>query len=267
VSELPEGWLEVNIFDLCRPKQWKTISIKYLTNSGYIVYGANGEIGFYKEFTHEDPTLMITCRGATCGNIHVSKPYSYINGNAMALDYLKQEVCHLNYLKFYLMQRGFDDIISGSAQPQITQQGLQKVFVPLAPLNEQKRIADKLDRLLARVDACREKCDRIPPILKRFRQSVLAAATSGQLTEDWRDLQSKTTATQIVSLKDVALNFNYGTSAKSSRTGSIPVLRMGNIQDGRLDWNDLVFTSDADEIEKYKYFPEMYYLIEQIALN
>lgn len=59
--------------------------------------------------------------------------------------------------------------------------------VPLAPLNEQKRIADKLDRLLAKVDACRERCDRIPLILKRFRQSVLAAATSGELTEDWRE--------------------------------------------------------------------------------
>ena len=46
------------------------------------------------------------------------------------------------------------------------------------PLNEQKRIADKLDAFLARVDACRERLDRVPAILKRFRQSVLAAATS-----------------------------------------------------------------------------------------
>jgi type I restriction enzyme S subunit len=58
--------------------------------------------------------------------------------------------------------------------------------IPLAPLNEQKRIADKLDAVLARVDACRDRLDHIPDILKRFRQSVLAAATSGALTEDWR---------------------------------------------------------------------------------
>ena len=54
------------------------------------------------------------------------------------------------------------------------------------PSNEQKRIADKLDAVLARVDACRERLDRVPDILKRFRQAVLAAATSGKLTEDWR---------------------------------------------------------------------------------
>jgi type I restriction enzyme S subunit len=59
--------------------------------------------------------------------------------------------------------------------------------IPLAPLNEQKRIADKLDAVLARVDACRARLDRVPAILKRFRQSVLAAATSGKLTEEWRE--------------------------------------------------------------------------------
>lgn len=58
--------------------------------------------------------------------------------------------------------------------------------ISLAPLNEQKRIADKLDALLARVDACRDRLDRIPVILKRFRQSVLSTAISGKLTEDWR---------------------------------------------------------------------------------
>ncbi|WP_080968952.1 restriction endonuclease subunit S [Chromobacterium violaceum] len=63
---------------------------------------------------------------------------------------------------------------------------LSSIEIPLAPLAEQKRIADKLDSVLARVDACRERLARVQPLLKRFRQSVLAAATSGRLTEDWR---------------------------------------------------------------------------------
>lgn len=58
--------------------------------------------------------------------------------------------------------------------------------IPLAPLREQQRIADKLDTVLARVDACRDRLHRIDPLIERFRQSVLAAATSGRLTEDWR---------------------------------------------------------------------------------
>lgn len=63
---------------------------------------------------------------------------------------------------------------------------IRELEIPLAPLPEQKRIADKLDTVLARVDACRDRLDRLPALLKRFRQSILAAATSGRLTQDIR---------------------------------------------------------------------------------
>lgn len=53
-------------------------------------------------------------------------------------------------------------------------------------------------------------------------------------------------------LGDVAYGFQYGTSSKSNKSGDVPVLRMGNIQSGEVDWNDLVYSSDAVEIEKYK---------------
>lgn len=69
--------------------------------------------------------------------------------------------------------------------------------LPLPPLAEQKLIADKLDTLLAQVETTKARLERIPHILKRFRQSVLAAAVSGKLTAEWRgsldldDIQSQ----------------------------------------------------------------------------
>jgi type I restriction enzyme S subunit len=62
-----------------------------------------------------------------------------------------------------------------------------KIEVPVAPLNEQIRIANKLDSILAKVDKAQARLNKIPAILKRFRQSVLAAATSGELTKEWRE--------------------------------------------------------------------------------
>lgn len=53
-------------------------------------------------------------------------------------------------------------------------------------------------------------------------------------------------------LVDIAFGFQYGTSSKSLKVGDVPVLRMGNIQTGALDWTDLVYSSDKDEIEKYR---------------
>ncbi len=63
---------------------------------------------------------------------------------------------------------------------------LRELEVPVPPINEQRRIVAKLEALLAKVDASRKRLERIPVILKRFRQAVLAAACDGRLTEDWR---------------------------------------------------------------------------------
>ena len=53
-------------------------------------------------------------------------------------------------------------------------------------------------------------------------------------------------------LNKIAIDFAYGTSSKSSPSGAMPVLRMGNIQNGKLDWNGLVYTDNEDDIKKYQ---------------
>lgn len=63
----------------------------------------------------------------------------------------------------------------------------ESLLLPLAPLNEQRRIAAKLDTTLAAVEACRQRLDGVAAILKRFRQAVLAEATTGELTREWRE--------------------------------------------------------------------------------
>ncbi|MEQ3762955.1 MAG: restriction endonuclease subunit S [Alcanivorax sp.] len=60
------------------------------------------------------------------------------------------------------------------------------IAIPIPLLAEQKIIAEKLDILLAQVETTKARLERIPEILKTFRQSVLAAAVSGKLTEEWR---------------------------------------------------------------------------------
>ncbi len=83
--------------------------------------------------------------------------------------------------------RAMSDVVQGALYPAVRTKDVRGFVAPLAPAPEQTRIADKLDVLLKRVDACRERLDRVPGILKRFRQSVLAAATSGELTREWRE--------------------------------------------------------------------------------
>ena len=122
---------------ICRPKQWPTIPTKDFTDDGYLVYGANGIIGHYSQYNHEHSTILMACRGASCGAINISQPKSYITGNAMCMDDIDDNVL-FDFLAYFLSNYDYKTIITGGAQPQITVTNLQKVMVPIAPKSQQE---------------------------------------------------------------------------------------------------------------------------------
>nr|WP_257737095.1 restriction endonuclease subunit S [Dermabacter vaginalis] len=142
----------VKLGEISSPKQWRSLPKSAMTATGYPVYGANGRIGWYSEYTHEHPVIAIGCRGSI-GSVHLSEPRSYITSNAMALDSLRTDLVDRNFLLRFLSWRGFRDVTSGSSQPQLTRQNIVKIDVPLPTLTEQRRIAAILDK----ADAIRTK--------------------------------------------------------------------------------------------------------------
>lgn len=94
------------------------------------------------------------------------------------------------FLKTPQYWRAIADETAGIAIPNVNASKLKRLEMPLPPLAEQKRIVAKVEQLLARVNAARERLAKVPAILKRFRQSILAAACSGRLTADWRNENS-----------------------------------------------------------------------------
>ncbi|WP_347330012.1 restriction endonuclease subunit S [Marinimicrobium locisalis] len=105
-----------------------------------------------------------------------------------------------------------------------TKDGMAAPFA-LAPLAEQIVIADKLDTLLAQVEATKARLERIPKILKRFRQSVLAAAVTGRLTEDWR----KTWEEQAERKKGVAEHYQVDDEYQFAVPDTWQLTAMGNV--------------------------------------
>jgi type I restriction enzyme S subunit len=82
----------------------------------------------------------------------------------------------------------------GTGIPHVDPEVFWNLEVPLAPLAEQRRIVAKLEQVLGKVEASQRRLAKIPVLLKRFRQSVLAAACSGRLTADWREENPKENA-------------------------------------------------------------------------
>ena len=145
-SEFGE-WEYVFLGDISKPQQWKTISSSELTEIGYPVFGANGYIGFYPKYNHINETIVVTCRGATCGEVTLVKAKSYITGNAMSIDEINEKEHSTLYIYYALCFRGFKDVISGSAQPQIVGNAIRKVTFQVPCLEEQTKIANFLSAI------------------------------------------------------------------------------------------------------------------------
>ncbi len=144
---MKKGWQTKTLGETCEMYQPKTISGKDMVEDGaYLVYGANGVIGRYNQFNHEEPQLLITCRGATCGSVNISAPRSWVTGNAMVVR-PKNESLEMRYLE-YLFRGGIDisKAITGAAQPQITRTNLEPLEISFPEsLAEQQRIVGLLD--------------------------------------------------------------------------------------------------------------------------
>ena len=94
----------------------------------------------------------MACRGATCGAINVSEPYSWINGNAMVIHPKGVFPLSRKYLMYYLKYANKDSIITGTAQPQITRHNLRDFKIVVCDKEEQERIVARIEELFSKLD-------------------------------------------------------------------------------------------------------------------
>ena len=182
-SQPGDEWAEATLGEACEMYQPKTISTKELVPDGpYPVFGANGIIGRYDQFNHEEPQLLVTCRGATCGSVNVSLPKSWITGNAMVVR-PKVHSLDLRFLEFFF--RGGVDLsiaITGSAQPQITRTNLSPLLIRFPEdINEQIRLARSFQNLAAETQRLVSIYERKLAALEELKTSLLHQAFNGEL--------------------------------------------------------------------------------------
>jgi type I restriction enzyme, S subunit len=168
-------------------------------------------------------TLIVATR-MSLGKIVRPKFDVAINQDLKAL-FLEEEV-EKTYIEYFWRSKSqtIQAMGTGTTVKGIRLEDIRTLAVPLAPKNEQKRIVDKLDTVLTRVDAVNTRLARIAPLLKRFRQSVLAAATSGRLTGEWR-LANDLSYPQALTLGElIKVSSGDGLTAKEMKSaGGVPV--------------------------------------------
>ena len=237
-----QGWEIKKLGEVCKLYQPKTISGEMLEEEGrYLVYGANGVIGRYNDYNHEESEVLLTCRGATCGSINMSEPYSWINGNAMVVKPVDKYFISQSFLRYYLESVDWSEVITGAAQPQITRQSLSPLSIPVPPIAEQEKIVAELDCLSGIIEK------------KKQQLKELDALAQSIFYEMFGDPVENDKGLDIQTLGDVAVSVNYGTSSPARESGAFKYLRMNNLTySGYLDLSD-VKSIDANESEREKY--------------
>jgi type I restriction enzyme S subunit len=204
-SNIPKHWVEPSLGDLFSTTSGGTPS---RTNknyySGSIPWVKSGELKDSKILSAEEHitseaienssakifpqgTILIALYGANIGKLGVLGVNAATNQAVCAI--FTSKFVQDSFLFFYLLSQR-ENIIKlgfGAAQPNISQQTIRDLPFPLPPLNEQKRIGEKLDAILPKVKNAKARLENIPKIVNKFRQSVLADACSGKLTEEWRE--------------------------------------------------------------------------------
>ena len=261
------------------PKNWKWVELgEYIyTKTGYPFdskkftkksAGLNGLIrirdivrGYTETYTDEDcPNDYIIHEGDMLigmdGDFNIAK---WKSSDA----FLNQRVCliksnskHLlnDYLFYYLPYplKVINATTPSMTVKHLSAKTLEKIPFPLPPLAEQERIVNKLDNYISKLDEAKEKLEKVVDTYEFRKYVILNKAFKGELTKNWRKENNISFDNwQNLPISNLCNSLKYGTSKKSQKSGKVVVLRMGNIQNGEIDWNDLQFTDDLEDIKKY----------------
>lgn len=231
IALINQKWPLVEMGEVCEIYQPKTITSKEIKSEGkYKVFGANGIIGYYDKYNHEDSEVLITCRGATCGTLNFSEPKSWITGNAMVVK--PKNNLDKKFLFYFLKNTNLKNIISGSAQPQITRSSLSPFKIPLPPIEVQKIIVEQIEKYQNIIDGAKQIIDNYKPTIK--------------VDPSW----------QIIELGNLFLDTKLGLVKDKSMQADVfpyPYIKMENISmDGNLELNSVAHVEAIkEELEKY----------------
>ena len=259
--ELPAGWTTAQVGEVCRLLNGRAYNKNELLDSGKYRVLRVGNLFTNPHWYHSDLELdedkycqagdLLYAWSASFGP-HVWEGERVIyHYHIWKVEHDEDLICR-DFLKVFFQwdtnrikqQQG-----SGSTMLHVTKKSMEERAIPIPPTAEQRRIASKLDTTLAAVDACRQRLDGVAELLKRFRQAVLAAATSGELTREGREVD-ESWEDQV--LGNLLSDLRYGTAQKCTYDDcGKPVLRIPNILEGSISHDDLKYAEfDQAEVEK-----------------
>lgn len=270
--EVPENWVWVRLGAVCFFENGYAFkSDKFSSEKGIPVIRISNikennvdvddciktlEENIDEKFIVHQGDLLIAMSGATTGKngVYMSANIAYLNQRVGNIKVKNKELLIEKFRNFYIanMQNEILNTAYGGAQPNISSQKMSVMTFPLPPLSEQQRIVERIEELFAKLDEAKERLQEVADSFAVRKAAILHKAFTGELTKQWR-LENGVSdeSWEEKTIGEICSSLKYGTSKKSSDDGEVVVLRMGNLQNGEIDWSNLAYTSDEEDIKKY----------------
>lgn len=258
-EEVPHGWERRNLggVDGLRPacefldsKRVPVNSTERAKRRGpYPYYGANGQQGSIDDFIFDEPLVLLAEDGGFFFDDRRMASYRvngkcWVNNHAHVLRALPDVMP--DWLQLCIGYQDFTHLIPEPSRPKLNQTNAKRVVVPVPPLAEQRRLVARIEALTSR--------------LEQGRNASLAAVAAMDSLLDAAvafELERAAPHAELVKLGDILTLVQYGTSEKaSSEANGVPVLRMGNITDRRVQTDNLKYLQlSAADLERYRLHP------------
>lgn len=275
--ELPEGWKWVilgKLTDVIGGGTPSTSHSEYY-EGGTIPWLSPADLSSYsdmyiskgqKNITQEgldNSSARLLPKGTVCLSSRAPIGYVVIAQNPLCTNqgfksFTPSEYIYPEFLYWYLKANKsmLESMASGTTFLELSGKKAGQIVMPLPPVEIQKSIALFVDREFHRLDEAKDQLQSVLDSSEERKQSILHKAFTGELTEKWRKEKGVSKGTwQERKLKDTCNGLKYGTSSKSDKEGSVPVIRMGNLQHGEIDWDNLVYSNNEEDNEKYSLKP------------
>lgn len=239
------------------------LRVENLTSEGYI---SHSKITHITEEMHENylkrsilkaNDLLISIAGSLGKSAIVRECDLPINTNqAIAFVRLFADKIDVNYIRNTIESPLINSVLTKQTKvtsiPNLTLEIIKDCPIPLPPLSEQQRIVERIEELFVKLDEAKERLQEAADSFAVRKAAILHKAFTGELTQQWR-LENGVSdeSWEEKTIGEICSSLKYGTSKKSSDDGEVVVLRMGNLQNGEIDWSNLAYTSDEEDIKKY----------------
>jgi type I restriction enzyme S subunit len=174
---VPLGWEVGTLGDELKIAYGKNLPTTKLLESGYPVFGGNGQIGFFDKYLYETRQVLVACRGAASGKVNQSVPKSFVTNNSLILESSENSHIPFGYLKGCMSISDLTPFVTGSAQPQVTIDNL-KNFKLLMPQVEIMQSYESFSRIVE--DKIQSNSNQTQT-LANLRDTLLPRLISGQL--------------------------------------------------------------------------------------